>query len=36
MDLHLDLRRKNNASAKITEKMQSMRQHARKVAYDFL
>lgn len=36
MDLHLDLRLKNTASAKITEKMQSMRQQARKIAYDFL
>jgi hypothetical protein len=36
MDMHLDLTLRNVSSAKVNEKMQSMRHHARKLAYDFL
>jgi hypothetical protein len=36
MDMHLDLTLRNVSSAKVSEKMHSMRHHARKLAYDFL
>lgn len=36
MDSHLDLRLKNTSSFKISERMGSMRQHARKMANSYL
>lgn len=36
MDIHLDLRLRNTSSFKVTEKMNSMRLQAKKLAYDFI
>jgi hypothetical protein len=36
MDIHLDLRLKNNSNTKISDKMKTMKFHAKKLAYDFL
>ena len=36
MDLHFDLRLKNNSNAKITERMHSLRHNAGIVASEFL
>ncbi len=36
MKVHMDLSLKNTSTNKITEKMSSMRQHAKKIACDFL
>ena len=36
MNVHLDLRLKNNSISKISEKMKSLRHQAKKTADDFL
>jgi hypothetical protein len=36
MELHLDQRLTNHSSAVVADKMLSMRQQARKLAYDFV
>lgn len=36
MELHIDMTLGNTSCAKIGEKMQSMRDHARKLAHDYL
>ena len=35
MDTHLDLRLKHDSTARVNDKMESMRKHARKMAYDY-
>jgi hypothetical protein len=35
MSVHLDLRLKNHSSARVDDRMESMRKHAKKMAYDY-